>query len=49
MVMERAASRVPVRRRKEEGLMKELSQEGAELPRERLWFGYLLEAHIKFI
>ena len=37
--LRRAASRVPVREKKGVWLMKELSQEGAELPRERVWSG----------
>ena len=37
--LRRAASRVPVREKEGVWLMKELSQEGPELPRERVWFG----------
>ena len=37
--LRRAAPRVPVREKEGVWLMKELSQEGAELPRERVWFG----------
>jgi len=37
--LRRAASRVPVREKEGVWLTKELSQEGAELPRERVWSG----------